>query len=217
MKRRRFLEAGTVLLTSAAGLPARADARKIEVPPGKKLRTVFNNDIDNILWALDGDQTTPEQYRHAVGCMLDARPGVLAQNVGLPDPVIYPSRRATAFDKHLVEVTRSVKPWQSYIAFATEGAVRQAAVMRKLRRVGTDPLTLTIEVCRKRGVPIVASYRMNAEEISVARIPSGASREQGNWTPPFQRCMRTGWRSSARWRTTMTSTELNSTSCAGRT
>jgi hypothetical protein len=164
MKRRHFLQASTVLLASATGIPVRIEGKKEEVPGGKKLRTIFNNDIDNILWALPGEQTTPDQYRHAVHCMLDAGPGVLAQNVGLPDPVIYPSKVATSFDKYLVGVTKRVKQWQSYIDFATGGAARQAAVMQKLESSGTDPLTLTIEVCRKRKVPIVASYRMNAED-----------------------------------------------------
>ncbi|MSO21750.1 MAG: hypothetical protein EXQ58_00545 [Acidobacteria bacterium] len=165
MNRRHFLKTSTTgLLLAAADCSATLNAGVRQVPSGKKLRTICNNDIDNILWALPGEDTTAEQYRHVVDCMLDARPGVLAQNVGLPDPVIYRSKVATSFDKYLVEVTKRVPSWQSYIEFATTGAARQAAVMRKLLRLGTDPLALTIEVCRKRGVPLVASYRMNSED-----------------------------------------------------
>jgi hypothetical protein len=40
----------------------------------------------------------------------------------------------------------------------------QADAMRRLVSMGTDPLTLSIEVCRERGVFILASYRMNAED-----------------------------------------------------
>lgn len=128
-------------------------------PSGKLLGTVFNNDINNILYALNGKETTPEQYGRVVLAILDMKPGVLAQNVGLPDPVIYRSDVATTLDKHLVEVSAVTWPDQS-----GEGATRQRDALTTLFEAGTDPLRLTIEACRERGVWIVASYRMNAED-----------------------------------------------------
>jgi len=128
---------------------------------GKRLGTIFNNDINNILATSGGADTTPEAYQRAVYAILDMKPGVLAQNVGMPDPVIYPSDVATQFDKHHEEVTALV--WSDGKA-EIDLSRRQTGAMRKLRESTTDPLTLTIEACRKRGVPIVASYRMNAED-----------------------------------------------------
>lgn len=126
---------------------------------GKRLGTVFNNDINNILYALNGSETTPEDYQRAVYAILDMKPGVLAQNVGLPDPVIYRSGVATAFNKYLVEVSRLTWPGAK-----EDGAVRQRDALCKLFEAGTDPLQLTIDACRKRAVRVVASYRMNAED-----------------------------------------------------
>ncbi|MBX7258237.1 MAG: hypothetical protein K1Y02_17880 [Candidatus Hydrogenedentes bacterium] len=126
---------------------------------GKKLGTIFNNDINNILWMSSGKDTTVEEYRYAVMRILDLKPGILAQNVGMPDPVIYRSKVATTWDKYHAEVTKAVWPETS-----PEDAERQAAAMRRLLELGTDPLAITIQACRERGVPIVASYRMNAED-----------------------------------------------------
>lgn len=126
---------------------------------GKRLGTVFNNDINNILYWLPGKEATPEKYEQAVFAILDMKPGVLAQNVGLPDPVIYRTKVATTFDKYLVEVSRMTWP-----DGGGADAVRQQDAFRKLIEAGTDPLTLTVAACRQRGIPIVASYRMNAED-----------------------------------------------------
>ncbi|MFH1007527.1 MAG: hypothetical protein V1800_08500, partial [Candidatus Latescibacterota bacterium] len=117
----------------------------------KALGSILNNDIDNILAAGSGPKTTPAEYKKAVMHLLDARPGVLAQNVGMPDPVIYRSRVATPLDRYLSEVTQAVWP-----ETAEEDAQRQPAAMRRLFEAGTDPLALTIEACRERSVPIVA-------------------------------------------------------------
>jgi hypothetical protein len=111
---------------------------------GKTLRTIFNNDINNIAYALDPKNATTSDYRHVLNAILDHGPGALAQNVGLPDTVIYPSQVATFFSKYI------------------EGA--DAQVMERLRQSGTDILQLTIETCHARGVPILADYRMNAED-----------------------------------------------------
>lgn len=127
---------------------------------GKRLGSIFNNDINNILCALDGGNATPADFRRVVDVILDGQPGVLAQNVGLPDPVIYRSDAATCWDAHLVEVSGQV--WDGEAARAV--AAREAGVMAALLNAGTDPLAITIDACRERGVPIVASYRMNAED-----------------------------------------------------
>jgi len=127
---------------------------------GKQLGSIFNNDINNILVALDGDAVTPEEYRQVVDVILDMRPGVLAQNFGMPDPVIYRSDAATQWDTHIMEV--SGQAWDSETSRVM--AAREAGVMRRLVEAGTDPLAITIDACRARGVPIVASYRMNAED-----------------------------------------------------
>ncbi len=40
----------------------------------------------------------------------------------------------------------------------------QVLTLQRLMDAGTDPLTITIDACRERGIPILASYRMNAED-----------------------------------------------------
>lgn len=156
---RRF----TILLGIVASIVSCATSRPPDVRPvpleGRKLGSVFNNDINNILYALNEQGNVPEQYRKVVEAILDMKPGVLAQNVGLPDPVIYRTDVATTFDKYLVEISRKTWPDAS-----DEGAKRQCEVLRKLFDAGTDPLTITIEACRSRNVRVVASYRMNAED-----------------------------------------------------
>jgi len=147
---------------------------RVPHPPvdGKRLGTIFNNDINNILCALGAGKPAEEiagDYRALLGNLLAARPGVLAQNVGLPDAVIYRSDVATTFDKHMVDVASET--WRDVWAKngAGEESVReshqqQADAVRLLRELGTDPLAITIQECRKHGVLIVASYRMNAED-----------------------------------------------------
>jgi hypothetical protein len=154
---------------------------------GKRLGTIFNNDINNILATSAGVDTTPESYQRAVYAILDMKPGVLAQNVGMPDPVIYPSDVATQFDKHHEEVTTLVWPGGKA---ESEMSRRQTAAMRRLRESGTDPLSLTIEACRKRGVPIVASYRMNAEDFyHGTALMSGFDRAHPQWKIPGANCL----------------------------
>lgn len=125
----------------------------------KRLGTIFNNDINNILWACSGKDTSPAEYRYAVRRILDLTPGVLAQNVGMPDPVIYRSRVATGWEKYHEEMTMVVWPETK-----PDDAVREADAMRALLGAGTDPLQITLEACREQGVPCVASYRMNAAD-----------------------------------------------------
>ncbi|HOZ48507.1 MAG TPA: hypothetical protein PLO37_19720 [Candidatus Hydrogenedentes bacterium] len=159
----RFRAAILVCLVLGAILSSAAE----EKPPldARKLGTIFNNDINNILWMSTGKDMTVEEYRTAVMRVLDLSPGVFAQNVGMPDPVIYRSKVATTWDKYHAEVTKAVWP-----ETPREDAERQAAAMRRLLELGTDPLTITIQACRERGVPIVASYRMNAEDFYAGEL-----------------------------------------------
>ena len=64
----------------------------------RKFGAIFNSDNSNILYAVDPAKPTEvilEDYRRALNHILEAKPGVLAQNVGMPDPVIYRSTVAT--------------------------------------------------------------------------------------------------------------------------
>ena len=127
----------------------------------RKLGTIQNNDVNNILHNGSGKDMTAEEYRTAVGHVLDGGPDVLAQNVGMPDPVIYRTDVATPWDKHMVEVSLIRRKGVRPADFAAE---RQADGMATLVSAGTDPLQLTIDMCRERGVLILASYRMNSQD-----------------------------------------------------
>ena len=78
--------------------------------------------------------------------------------MGLPDTVIYHSDVTTILSKYQVEVHKLTWP------NGEDSAIRETGALVKLFESGTDPLTLTIEACRRRKIPIVASYRMNAED-----------------------------------------------------
>ncbi len=157
-----------------------------EVPEnGKQLGTILNSDINHILGSSSGGDITVEEYKHFVECLLDVQPGVLAQNVGMPDPVIYRSKVATTWDKYHAEVTKAVWPNTK-----PEQAEREGAAMRKLLDLGTDPLTITIEACRERGVLIVASYRMNAEDFGRGELDLyDFGRAHKDWAIPGRNCL----------------------------
>ncbi len=160
-----------------------ADERPL--PENRKLGSIFNNDINNILWMSKGRDTSAEEYRIAVMRILDLSPGVFVQNVGMPDPVIYRSKVATTWDKYHAQVTKAVWPETS-----EEDAGRQAAAMRRLLESDTDPLTVTIRACRERGVPIVASYRMNAEDFYAGELDmSDFDRQHKDLRIPGRDCL----------------------------
>src|SRR5262249_5965053 len=129
-----------------------------ELPNNKQLRIILNNDINNILTSCSGKNITAQEYKRAVEALLGGKPVVLAQNVGMPDPVIYRSKVATSWDKHNVETSLLTWP-KADPREIKEGAEVQADAIRRLISLRTDPLALTIEVCRQHGVFIVASYR----------------------------------------------------------
>ena len=152
--------------------------------PNKRLGTIQNNDINNILLSSSGKDVTPEEYREAVGHLLDGKPSVLAQNVGMPDAVIYRSQVATTWDKHIVETSLITWPREDPESIR-ENAQRQADAMTRLVSAGTDPLQLTIEVCHERGASVVTSYRMNAEDCYANTWKlSDFGRAHPNWRIP---------------------------------
>jgi len=135
------------------------DTSCIALPGNRQLGSIFNNDINGLLYVSSGEYTTPDEYAHMVRDMLGYGMSVLAQNVGMPDPVIYRSQVATGWAKYHAEVTQ--RTWPAMTPAETR---HQSSVMYRLLEQGTDPFTLTIAECRKRQVPIIASYRMNGED-----------------------------------------------------
>ena len=130
------------------------------LPDNRRLGTIFNNDINNIILGM-GTTGTVDTYRQALDAILAAQPGVFAQNVGLPEALLYPTDVDNMLDKHLVEVAKQAWPGREQVVANAEA---QATFLRQVRAAGTDLLTVTIEACRQRSVPVVADYRMNAED-----------------------------------------------------
>src|SRR3989337_549950 len=73
---------------------------------GKSLGSIFNNDMTNIIHALHGSRALVGDYLKALYAIVDMKPGVFGQHVGMPDPVSYPSQVATCYPKHIVEVNK---------------------------------------------------------------------------------------------------------------
>ena len=129
-----------------------------ELPGNRQFGTILNNDATNIMYAGTGEDMTPDEYRNGVHHLLDAKPGILAQSIGQPDPVFYRSKVATRWDKY----------WKAEMGVHATNIT--APAMRALAAHNTDPLALTVEVCRQRGVPIVASFRMNAMDLATRTL-----------------------------------------------
>jgi len=124
-----------------------------DMADNRSFGSILNNDGNNILFGLSRDKATVEEYRKGVSHLLEAKPGVLAQSIGQPDPVFYRSKVAT--------------PWDKYRGGEVDGQA-----MKALAVAGTDPLALTIDVCREQGVLAVASFRMNAEDLHAEELSS---------------------------------------------
>ena len=228
--RREFLRtSGAVaasLISGAAAGTGEKPSRGLAFS-GKRLGSIFNNDSDNILWSSSGANVTPEEYQRAVYAILDLKPGLLAQDVGFPEGVIYRSSVATTFDKYHAEVYLKVlKKLKEEPLVPPQRIQRPSAALRKLLDQGTDPLTLTIEACGKRRVPILASYRMNGEDFyEYSTLMSDFERAHPEWKipgancldPPCPRCLRTEWRFSVKWLSGMRLTGSSSISVAGTT
>ena len=151
----------SLVLAMAVGSVVWAEAPGPGKLSGKKLGTIFNNDSNNILYALDSEHATAEGYLTVLRVLLDRKPGVFAQCVGFPDPVIYPSKVATRWDKYAIEVADRLvkdKVWKKH------DTDREVALLRQLFDAGVNPLDLAIQACRERDIPVVASYRMNSED-----------------------------------------------------
>ena len=132
--RREFMKWTVGAIAALSGAEGGASAGDA-FPGNRQLGCIQNNDINNILYNSSGADITPDEYREAVGHLLDGKPNVLAQNVGLPDPVIYRSNVATPWDKYLVEVSLETWPKEDP-ARIREGAARQADAVAKLMRLG---------------------------------------------------------------------------------
>ncbi len=159
MKRQLLLISTVLVFVTGSSFQAQTPATN-ELS-GKNLGTIFNNDSNNIIYSLDTKSATAEGYLTVLRVLLDRKPGVFAQCVGFPDPVIYPSKVATRWDKYAVEVADMLvkdKVWKKH------DTIREVALLRQLFDAGVNPLDLAIQACRERGIPIVASYRMNSED-----------------------------------------------------
>ena len=65
-----------------------------------------------------------------------------------------------------------------------------APAVRALAAQGTDPLALTVEVCRQRGVSIVASFRMNGEDMATRTLHTyDFGRENMDLRIPGRHCL----------------------------
>jgi hypothetical protein len=146
---------------------------------GKKLRTIFNSDESNVTMALEPTTATAADCRNVIHAILNLGPGVLSQCVGLPDCVIYRSQVATPFNKHAAEVVGGDLL-----------NTRHAKLTGKLHALGTDILQLAVEVCHERGVPLVASYRMNSEDYyDKTYLLSDIGRAHPAWRIPGAGCL----------------------------
>ena len=108
------------------------------LPDNKHLGTVFNNDLNNIILGM-GTTGSIDTYRQTLDAILAAQPGVFAQDVGLPEALLYPTDVDNMLDKHLVEVAKQAWPEREQ---AVANAAAQAAFMGKVRAAGTDLLRL---------------------------------------------------------------------------
>ncbi len=169
---------------------------------GKKLGVVFNDDGERFIFSHFGKpdpEIVVQQYRTLLGNFLAAKPGIFAQRVGSPDPVLYRSEVATIYGKNIVEATR--KTWENiysklenqphcFDVIAGKKATERADAIDNLFRVletGTDPLAITVEECHKHGVPIVPSYRMNSEDCyyDSTYLMSDLGRRHPEWRIPM--------------------------------
>ena len=142
---------------------------------GRKLGVILNQDDSARLWLSPGSEITAQWHRdHLLVQLIMSPPGVYAQCVGFPDPVIYRRKVATRMDKYVSEFSPD----------------NRGAAMRRLVELGTDPLTLVLEVCHQRGVPVVASYRMNAEDFGKNQLNlSDFGRAHKDWAIPGANCL----------------------------
>ena len=128
----------------------------------RKLGTIFNDDTINMCFGNAEGGCTQEHYKKVVGTLLrSGRPGVFAFDVGQTDPVWYRSEVATFNSKYYEQVCAALEA-SDFLSPATARTI--AEMVDAFAAQGTDILQLTIEACHEANVPIIASYRMNAED-----------------------------------------------------
>jgi len=153
-------------------------------PNGKTLGHIFNSDGPGLLLLTAGKNTTPAEYKQLVLDMLDMEMDVLAQNVGLPDPVLYHSKIATTMDKYYIELRAGGDP--------NAKKAHRAVALRKLFEAETDLLKITIQACKEKGVLCLASYRMNSEDFYHNNAQLNMydfGRKHKNWRIPGRNCL----------------------------
>jgi hypothetical protein len=188
ISRRDLLTAAAALATAAACDSADAVPRKLD---GRRLGTIYNNDSNNIIWASTGRDVTPRDYAHAVDAILECRPGILSQDIGQPDPVIYRSSVATTFDKYHADVWLKVlKMLKEEHLVTKDDLTRQGDALRRLYDAHTDPLAITTAQCTRRHAPVMAAFRMNAEDFYQFTVEfSDFGRAHPDWRIPGANCL----------------------------
>ena len=164
------------IATFVLGLLITSGACSVNAPmDGRKLGVILNQDDSARLYLSPGSAITAQWHRdHLLMQLIVSKPGVYSQCVGFPDPVIYRSKVATTMDKYIGQYTKDVR----------------GDAMRRLLELGTDPLELVVEVCRQRGVLIVANFRMNAEDFGKNQLKlSDFGRAHKDWAIPGANCL----------------------------
>jgi hypothetical protein len=166
------LQLSLCLFILTATLPLTFAAEK-ELPSNKKLGTIFNDDGHMILYIIGRNtgwnielakaDLTPDVYRQYLECLMELNPGVLSQTVGYPEAVLYPTKVDNDITKHYLEVCYLNWPEDWEKTGRNIQTIRNLG-WQQLFAAGTDLLQLAVEVGRKRGVLVVASYRMNGED-----------------------------------------------------
>jgi hypothetical protein len=131
--------------------------RKVDA---RSFGSIIHNDGSNLYYGNAGDGCTATEYKDAIRTMLEMmRPGMLAQGIAHPDPVLYRTDVATYWSKHLVEVCEALGD------FVRVGeAEKISAMLDGFLAEGTDILRMTVDVCHEMGIATVPSYRMAAED-----------------------------------------------------
>lgn len=150
---------GVFLFLAASSAERPTVQPRAELTSGKKLETIFNNDCNSILCALDGKKSSADDYRRIVRHILAMKPGVLAQHGRLPDAVLFRTKVGATFDKYRVEVSK-----RTWLDASDEIADRQRDILAKLHACGVWILVAT------RGHWRYITVRGSAlEQVSTAR------------------------------------------------
>ena len=128
----------------------------------RKLGTIFNDDTTNMCFGNAQADCTQEQYKKTVLTLLrEGKPGVFAFDVGQSESVYYRSEVATYRSKYYEKVCAALAA-SDFVSPETPRIISD--MMEAFAAQGTDILQLTIEACHEANVPVIASYRMGAED-----------------------------------------------------